>query len=227
VKALALGAVALAGGLVGAGGVYVAGRAANGEGVRDYLLTHPEVIPEAMGRLQQRENARAVGKAGDAITTPYAGAWAGNPKGDVVLVEYYDYNCGYCRASLPVIDQLLRRDPKLKIVFRELPVLAPSSRDAARASLAAASQNRFRAFHDALYAGGRVTPQSIAAAAARTGVTIPARDTRADAEIARNLRTAGELGVSGTPSWVVGDRVLVGAQDLADLESAIAEARQG
>lgn len=226
-KAWLLPAVALGGGLAGGGGVYALGRAAGGESVRAYLLDHPEVIPEAMGRLQQREQARAVATAGGGITRPYHGAWMGNPKGDVVLVEYYDYNCGYCRASVPTLARLVQRDPKLKIVFRELPVLAPSSRDAARASLAAAKANRFRPFHDALYAGGRVTPATIAAAAAKAGVRLPAQDPAADAEIASNLRTAAALGVTGTPSWVVGDRVLIGAQPLEELEKAIAEVRRG
>lgn len=231
-KALVLAAAALAGGAVGAGGVLAVGRAGGvvgggGESVRAYLLDHPEVIPEAMGRLQQREQARAVATAGGGITKPYGGAWMGNPKGDVVLVEYYDYNCGYCRASVPTLAKLVGRDPKLKIVFRELPVLAPSSRDAARASLAAARANRFRPFHDALYAGGRVTPATIAAAAAKAGVRLPAQDPAADAEIASNLRTAAALGVTGTPSWVVGGRVLIGAQPLEALEEAIAEARRG
>jgi protein-disulfide isomerase len=194
--------------------------------VRDYMLRNPEIIPEAMGRLQAREQGRAVAQAGDAITKPYAGAWIGNPKGDVVLVEYYDYNCGYCRASEATIAKLVQRDPKLKVVFRELPVLSPASRDAARASLAAARANRFRPFHDALYAGGRVTPATIAAAAKRAGVTLPATDKSADAEIANNLRTASELGITGTPSWVVGDQVLIGAQPLDQLETAIAQARR-
>lgn len=220
-----LPAVALIGGLVGAGGMYALGQARSGEGVREYLLAHPEVIPEAMERLQRREASRAVAAAGDAITKPYGSAWAGNPDGDVVLVEYFDYNCGYCRASLPTIEKLIARDPKLKVVFRELPVLAPSSRDAARASLAAAKAGRFKAFHDALYAAGPVTSASIAAAATKAGVTVPAKDEAADAEIARNLDDAGKLGITGTPSWVVGDRLLIGAQPVAELEKAIAEAR--
>lgn len=220
-------AAALGGALVGAGGVYALGQARDGAGVREYLLAHPEVIPEAMDRLQKREQQRAVASAGDAVTKPYHGAWMGNPDGDVTLVEYYDYNCGYCRASAPVLAKLVERDPKLRIVFRELPVLAESSRDAARASLAAARQNRFRAFHDALYAGGQVTDASIAAAVARAGVSVPADHKAADAEIARNLRTAGELGVTGTPSWVVGGQVMVGMQTLDTLERAIAEARAG
>jgi protein-disulfide isomerase len=228
-----LPAVALAGIAAGAGAMWAAAgapapteRARIERVVREYMLAHPEIIPEAMGVLQSREQGQAVAKAGDAITRPYHGAWMGNPQGDVVLVEYYDYNCGYCRASLPVIAKLIARDPKLKVVFRELPVLAESSRDAARASLAAARANRFKLFHDALYAGGRVTPASIAAAAQSAGVTLPATDESADAEIAGNLRAASDLGITGTPSWVVGDQVLIGAQPLDQLEAAIAQARR-
>ncbi|HEX8383469.1 MAG TPA: DsbA family protein [Sphingomonas sp.] len=228
-----LPAVALAGIAAGAGAMWAAAgapapteRARIERVVREYMLAHPEIIPEAMGLLQSREQGQAVAKAGDAITRPYHGAWMGNPQGDVVLVEYYDYNCGYCRASLPVIAKLIARDPKLKVVFRELPVLAESSRDAARASLAAARANRFKLFHDALYAGGRVTPASIAAAAQSAGVTLPATDESADAEIAGNLRAASDLGITGTPSWVVGDQVLIGAQPLDQLEAAIAQARR-
>jgi protein-disulfide isomerase len=228
-----LPAVALAGIAAGAGAMWAAAgapapteRARIERVVREYMLAHPEIIPEAMGVLQSREQGQAVAKAGDAITRPYHGAWMGNPRGDVVLVEYYDYNCGYCRASLPVIAKLIARDPKLKVVFRELPVLAESSRDAARASLAAARANRFKLFHDALYAGGRVTPASIAAAAQSAGVTLPATDKSADAEIAGNLRAASDLGITGTPSWVVGDQVLIGAQPLDQLEAAIAQARR-
>lgn len=224
-KSWVIAAVALAGGLVGAGGVHLAGRADGDAAVRDYLLEHPEVIPEAMDRLQRREQARAVASTGDAITRAYAGAFMGNPRGDVTLVEYYDYNCGICRANLPVVQQLVRSDPNLKVVFRELPVLAPSSRDAARASLAAARQNRFGAFHTALFGAGRVTPQSIALAARAAGVTLPADDRAAEAEIGRNLETAGRLGITGVPSWIVGDEVLIGAQSADRLRRAIAEAR--
>ena len=226
-----LPAVALAGVAAGAGAMWAANgaptdRARTERVVRDYLLAHPEIIPEAMGVLQAREQTRAVASAGDAITKPYHGAWMGNPRGDVVLVEYYDYNCGYCRSSVPMLAKLVQRDPKLKIVFRELPILAASSRDAARASLAAARADRFRPFHDALYAGGRVTPETIARAARTAGIAIPATDKAADAEIASNLRTASDLGVTGTPSWIVGDQVLIGAQPLDALEAAIARTRK-
>jgi len=221
-------AVALAAGLVGGGGVLAIDRIAGNAGVRDYLLDHPEVIPEALERLQARENRRAVAAAGQAITRPYAGAWAGNPRGDVTLVEYFDYNCGLCRANLKAVEELVRRDPQVHVVYRDLPVLAPTSRDAARASLAAAraGSEPFNRFHRALYAAGPVTPATIAGAARAAGVTLPA-DSHAgdDAEIANNLRTAGAVGVSGTPSFVVGDQLLVGVRSLEQLEAAVQAAR--
>jgi protein-disulfide isomerase len=218
--------MALAGGLVGAGAVAALDRP--GDSVREYLLAHPEVIPEAMQRLQAREAGKSVAANRAAITTPFGSAYAGNPRGDVTLVEYYDYNCGYCRASLPMIRQLIARDPKLRVVFRELPILAESSRSAARISLVAAAQGRFNAFHDALYAGGRVSDASIAAAAKTAGVDtsrLAALAPRIDAEIARNMETAARLGVTGTPSWVVGDQLLSGALPIDQLERAIAAAR--
>ena len=198
-----------------------------GPQVREYLLAHPEVIPEAMTRLQDRENGKLVAQHRESITRPYASAWAGNARGDVTVVEYLDYNCGYCRATLPVVAQLVARDPKVRVVYRELPVLAESSRAAARASLAAAAQGKHARFHEALYAGGPVTPTSIAAAGRAAGID-PARvPTDAQAELDRNLEVARTLGFSGTPSWVIGDRILSGAQPLETLEAAVKAAREG
>ena len=222
--------VALAGGLVGAGAIWALDRERDGMMVREYLLANPEVIPEAMEKLQAREAGRSVLANRAAIETPFPGAVAGNPRGDVTLVEFYDYNCGYCRASLPVIRDLIARDPNLRVVFRELPILAPSSRTAARASLAAAAQGKFNAFHDALFRGGRVTDASIAAAARTAGVDLtrlPALAPRIDAELNRTFDTAGKLGIGGVPGWVIGDRVLSGALSADDLARAIAEARRG
>ena len=123
---------------------------------------------------------------------------------------------------------MTERDPKLRIVYRELPILAESSRAAARASLLAAAQGKFGAFHDALYAGGPVSDATITAAATRAGVDLAQSagfTARADAEIAGNLKTAGQLGMSGTPSWIVGDRVLAGALPIEQIEDAIKAAR--
>ncbi|GGB20129.1 outer membrane protein [Sphingomonas metalli] len=219
---------ALAGGLIGSGGT-VAWQQAHGDAFAvAHVVAHPDLLSQAIDRYQQGEAKGTVAANRAAILTPFAGAVAGNPQGDVTLVEYYDYNCGYCRASLPMIRQLIAADPRLKVVFRELPILAESSRAAARMSLLAATQGKFNAFHDTLYAGGRVTDETIAAAARSAGVDtskLAAATPRIDAEIRSNLETAAKLGVNGTPSWVVGDRMLAGALPIEELQRAIAEAR--
>jgi protein-disulfide isomerase len=220
----------------GAGGMWLAARVAPGDlttadraqverVVRDYVLANPELIPQAMQKLQDRETGKTVAASRGKIEQPYAGAWIGYPDADVTLVEYFDYNCGYCRASLPTIERLVAGDKNLRVVFRELPVLAESSRSAARASLAAAEQGKYKAFHDALYAAGPVTDATIAATARRTGVDIARLPDDADAEITKNLSVATTLGITGTPSWVVGDRVLSGAVPIEQLQDAIAAAR--
>lgn len=222
--------------LAGAGGAIVAQRATNDQAatetmVRDYILANPEILPEAMRRLQAKESGKAVAANRSAIVDPFPGAIAGNPNGDVSVVAYLDYACGFCRASLPAITGLIASDPNVRIVYRELPILSPASRTAAEWALAAALQNRFKPFHDALYASGRVDDASIAQAAATAGLDIAAaRAAIASppvvAEIERNLKTAGTLGFTGTPSWVVGDQVLSGAQTLPALQTAVAEARK-
>lgn len=228
--------VVLLGAAFGAGGMWLAERAAPGKlgaadqaqverVVHDYVLANPELIPQAMQKLQERESGRAVAANRARVETPYAGAVMGNPNGDVTLVEFFDYNCGYCRASLPTIDRLVKSDPKLRVVFRELPILAEESRDAARASLAAAKQGRFAAFHEALYAGGQVSAQSIAAAARQSGVDLSKIPDDADTEVASNLQLAAKLGISGTPTWVVGDKLLSGALPFDRMQEAIAEVR--
>lgn len=207
-------------------GTPAADRGAIGLVVRDYILAHPEIIPQAMDRLQANQATQLVAANRRAIETPYPGARAGDPHGDVTLVEYLDYACGYCRASVADVDRLIASDPRLRVVFRELPILSPISETAAKASLAAARQGRFYAFHKALYAGGRLSEATIAAAAATAGVTRP--DTAppdAGVEIAANIAMARTLRIAGTPSFIVGDRVLAGAVGYDALASAIADAR--
>ncbi|CAA9519405.1 MAG: hypothetical protein AVDCRST_MAG39-2397 [uncultured Sphingomonadaceae bacterium] len=194
--------------------------------VRDYLLTHPEVLVQAGDRLRQREAASVVDRHRAALETPYAGAFKGNPNGDVVLVEFFDYACGYCRAADASLDRLLAEDPGLKVVLREMPVLGEPSVAAARASLAAARAGRFTAFYDALYAAGRPSPETIARARAAAGLPANSEDPAAGREIARNLELAGALGGTGTPLFVVGDRVFPGMVPYETLKAAVAEARE-
>src|SRR4029453_12850383 len=105
-----------------------------------------------------------------ALETPFGSSWKGAEKPDVVLVEFFDYACAYCRASLPHVEQLLKEDKGLRVVFRELPILGQDSVAAARVSLAASKTGRFNQYHDALYASGRPAPQTIADAARAAGI---------------------------------------------------------
>jgi protein-disulfide isomerase len=195
-----------------------------GRKVRAYILAHPEVVAEAGERLRIEPYRKAV-------ETPFAGAWAGNPHGDVTLVMFTDYNCPYCRASTPEIDRLLASDPKLRVVWREMPVLGPTSDAAAAAALAAARQGRYPAFHHALISGAHPDEQAIAAAAKAAGIapaTIAAgsRTPEVQAEIVSNLNLARQLGIGATPYFIVGDHAFEGAVGYDRLSAAVAEARR-
>lgn len=212
------------------GGADAADRAGIEQVVHDYVLAHPEILPEAMERLKSREIGRVIAANRAAILEPFGAAWAGNPKGDLTIVEYFDYNCGFCRSSLPTIARLLESDPKLRIVFRELPILSDESKVAARLSLVAAERGRFKPFHDALYAGGPISDTSLTQAVRAAGLEpgeaqAAANRPQIDAELKSNLGIASRLGMSGTPSWVIGDKVVSAALPLEELQRAIAEAR--
>ena len=211
----------LLGAVVGGGAVAYVSR----ESVRDYLLAHPEVLPEAMDRLRERESARMVSANRTALETPFGSAWAGARDGDVVLVEFFDYACGYCRKSNADIDRLLREDKKLKVVWREWPVLGPDSEAASRASLAAAQAGRFRPFYDALFAAGRPTPEALAKARAGAGIGADLPESIANRELSTNFELARGLEATGTPTFVVGDQILQGAVGYEALRDAIKEAR--
>jgi protein-disulfide isomerase len=243
---LALAALALVAALIGAsafwlfqravpGALAETDRARIGRTVHDYILEHPEILLEAQQKLQERQVAaqqsealKVVAANQRAILEPFGSAWAGNPRGDVTVVEYFDYNCGYCRASLPTIDALIASDPKVKVVFREWPILSEDSVTAAKLSLAAADQGKFKTFHDALYAAGPVTAETMNAAAKKAGIDMAKASAflpRARAEIATNMDLARKMGLSGTPSWVIGDRIVSTALPLEELQKAVAAAR--
>jgi len=198
--------------------------------VRDYILEHPEILPEAMERLQSKGAARQIAAQRDRIETPFAGAVLGNPRGSVTLVQFTDYACTYCRQSVADLDALIAAHPDLRVVVRELPILSRESERAARIALAAARQGRYAAFHQAMFGAGRPSAETIAAASDKAGIDGAAAGAFADrpevtAELSQNLAMSRSLGISGTPAWVVGDRLLIGAVGRAALEQAIAEAR--
>lgn len=200
--------------------------------VADYIKANPQIIPEALEAQRNREIAKAIDAIRPALEKPYAGAWAGNADGDVTLVVFTDYACGFCRASVPDVDRLIREDKRLKVVFRELPIIAPQSRDAAIMALAAARQGKYDAFHHAMFASRSLDKAAIAAAAERAGVVT---DGSADAtanealfqrELDSNLSIATQLQLNATPTWIVGDEMVQGQIGYDALRRAIARARK-
>src|SRR6187455_1644443 len=139
---------------------------------RAYLLANPEVLPEAMDVLQQREQTARIEPLRGELETPFPGAVLGNPAGSVTLVEFTDYACTYCRRSLADVDSLIAANPDLRVVMREFPILSPESVDAARMALAAAQQGRYAKFHAAMFRLGPPTEQAIEAAAKEAGVDL-------------------------------------------------------
>jgi len=200
--------------------------------VREYILENPEILPEAMEVLRRREDAKQLAGISDQVHTPYPGAVLGNPQGKVTLVEFSDFACGFCRKSVADVQALISRNPDLRIVIRELPILSPHSADAARMALAAAEQGRFALFHHAMFAGGLTGPETIEAAATRAGLDMEkaraaAQSPRIQQEIDKNLAMARQLGFDGTPSWVAGEQLIAGAVGAESLEEAVEAARGG
>ena len=224
--AAAAGAAATAGFMQRGSPVGTADRVAIEKIVHDYILSHPEILPEAMDNLRGNEATRAVQANRKAIEKPFAGAWEGASNADVTIVQFFDYNCGYCRKSLPDVDRLLAEDKRLRLVYREFPVLGPDSDTAAHVSLAAAKAGKYAAFHRAVFAAGRPEGRTVERIAKDLGIdTAFATDPAAQAEIDANLALARALSLTGTPSWVIGDRLLSGAVGYAALKQAVADAR--
>ncbi|WP_420381742.1 DsbA family protein [Novosphingobium sp.] len=213
-------------------GIDPARRVAFEELVHAYILDHPEILPEAMDKLQAREAAARLKPVRAAVESPFPGAILGNPAGTVTMVEFSDYSCTYCRGSVADINALVAANPDLKVVLRELPIIAPASEPAAKMALAAAAQGKFGAYHAAMFAGERPDDASIAAAATTAGLDLTsarAYAARAEVqqEIEHNLAFARQLGVSGTPAFTIGGQIISGAVGKDKLQAAVDAARKG
>jgi len=202
----------------------------DGAGTRKYLLANPEVLPEAMQVLQEKQQQERIGPLRAQLEAPFPGAVRGNPNGSITLVEFSDYACTYCRQSLPDVNALIAANPDLKVVVREFPILRPESIDAARMALAAAEQGRYLQFHEAMFRLSPPSDASIEAAAREAGVDLAkARQAiasgRFDPQLQTNVALATQLGINGTPAFIVGDRALNGAVGREVIAQAIARAR--
>lgn len=207
--------------------------------VREYLLEHPEVVVEAIERWRSQqaetEAARVAALIDEHRETLFRhpdDPVGGNPGGDVTLVEFMDYNCVFCRRIFPALLDLRQRDSQLRVVFKEFPILGLGSEFAARAALAAREQDRYQPFHDAmLQVEGVLDEARVLAIAGELGLDLERLRKDMDnpgfeAMFQRNYRLAKELGITGTPSFVIGEQLVDGAVDLETLETLIREARE-
>ncbi len=209
--------------------------------IRDYLTKNPEVLIEALQaaeqkvKEQQEERARAaVAARRDELINDPAAPVGGNPKGDVTIVEFFDYRCPYCKQVEPTLAALLKEDAKLRIVYKEFPILGPESVIASRVALAALKQGpgRYERFHSAMMnAKGQITEEVVLKVAADAGLDMAKikSDMTApeiEAVIKRNYALAEALNVRGTPAFIIGDTIAPGAIDLDTLRKMVADARK-
>ena len=225
---IAMTALALVAGFAGAAAWDYAGLGP--DRTREALMANPEILPEAIEELQRREMLARIEPVRGELEAPFPGAVLGNPNGDVTLVEFSDYACGYCRMSVEHVNQLIAANPDLKVVIREYPILSAGSADAARMALAAAQQGRFEEFHNAMFSFENLTPENIEAAAQQAGLDMAGARTAIEAgafdnQLQNNVFLARNMGISGTPAWIVGNQVFSGAVGPEALSDAIAEAR--
>jgi protein-disulfide isomerase len=206
--------------------------------VRVYLMAHPEVIADAAAVLQRREATAASAARREAVRANRAAVLssgplpvAGNPDGDVTVVEFFDYNCPYCRQAFPQIASLLATDANVRVVFKEFPVLGPGSVFASQAAIAASLQGKYLVFHDALMTqGGELTPPAVLEVARATGLDV--ERLRADmtkpeisATIDESHALARRLLITGTPTFIIGDELIAGFAGIDEIRAAVAQAR--
>ncbi len=207
--------------------------------IREYLTSkHPEVLMDAMKELQRRDQASAENKSKEAISASKDKVFSdpntpvgGNPKGDVTVVEFFDYQCGYCKMSEEGVQKLLKTDKNVKFLYKDFPILGPMSVTAARASIASIKQNKYVKFHDALMGvKDHLTDDIIYQTAKDAGLDVEKLKKDMDDEatskiIAANLKVGGDIGVRGTPMFIVGEQIYPGAMQYDQLKKSVDDAR--
>jgi len=208
--------------------------------IERYIRAHPEVIIESIQALEakreaeqkERQKVALKAKQNELLHDPLSPV-SGNPKGEITVVEFYDYRCGYCKKAAPAVTELQKSDPRVRVVYKDFPILGESSELAAKAALASQLQGKHQVFHEALFAShGDMTKEEIFKIAVRVG--LDAKRLEADmanpgwqAVIDKNRALAHELGISGTPGFIVGEELVPGWLDLNGLKALIARAGQG
>jgi protein-disulfide isomerase len=214
-------------------------KGAFGKRIRDYLMANPEVLVEAMQELERRQDSQRDAVAQKAIQQHKTELLAdpdspagGNLNGDVIIVDFNDYQCPYCKRAHQALKSVVAADGKVKVVYKDLPILGEPSRIAALAALASVKQGKHLAFHDALMEfNGKLDRARILEIAASVGLDVALlekdmEDPKFKQLIDRNMALASALGVRGTPAFVIGDQFVPGAVDAEALKQMIAEARK-
>ena len=212
--------------------------------IKEYLLKNPEVLQEAIAELEKKQSAAeaekhqtAVKDNKETIFNSSRHVTVGNPQGDVTFVEFFDYNCGYCKRAMEDMIALMKDDPKLKVVLKEFPVLGPGSVEATRVAVAVRMQDKtgkkYLDFHQKLLGSrGQADKARAMAAAKEAGLDVARieKDLNSDevkASLEESFKLAEKLGLNGTPSYVIGENVVVGAVGLAALKEKVNTARCG
>ncbi len=199
--------------------------------IKDILLANPELLMEAqtaleakMEKIQNERMAVAIKDNSAEIFRPAASPVVGNSNGDVTVIEFFDYNCGYCKKALPDVAQLIDKDKKVKLIPKEFPILAKGSEEASRVALAAKAQGKYWEFHRAmLESQGQANEASALRVAEKLGLDMPRlKKDMASPEVKKEIedtrKLASKLGIQGTPHFLVGDRIIPGApENLAEL----------
>jgi protein-disulfide isomerase len=200
--------------------------------IREYLLSNPEIIPEAVEVLRSRQNASALMESDELLYNDGFSHIAGNVDGDITIVEFYDYNCGYCKQVPEHIAQLIEEDKNVKVIFKELPILAESSQYASVAAMASMKQDKFMDFHSALMKNKRQLTEELVMQIARdSGVDEDKLlQDMADPEIEKNIMKnkylVQNIGISGTPGFVIGSQVIPGYIQYERLKDIVRQERE-
>ena len=208
--------------------------------VRDYILQHPEVILESVAIMQAREDAeknaaakQALVDRREALERDPGDPVLGNPNGDVTIVEFFDYQCGYCKTMMTPLMELVKEDGNVRLVLKEFPILGPASETAALASLAADRQGKYEAFHTGLLGlRGRLTAEAIFQVALEVGLDVDKlkadmQDPALQDQVRKSFDLAKALSIQGTPAFTIGTHVVPGAISKEQLAELVAEARKG
>lgn len=206
--------------------------------IRKTLTENPEIIMEALDELRLRREAAETAQKQKVLSENKAVIFndpltpvAGNPEGDVSLVEFFDYRCGYCKRVFPAVMELVKSDTNLRYVIKEFPILGEESLFASKAALASKKQNKYFEMHVALMTvQGGLTNSKVMETAKSLGLDIEKLKTDMEAEdvkkaLQTNYALAQSLGITGTPAFIIGDEVVPGAIGLDQLKALIAEAR--